>query len=219
MEKTSVLRFLFVFIFICVISLAITFYSVDQRFGDRVRDGSPHGFATPVEVFTRVDGILHQNFQEPLEDQRRQKKKSLVPPPLIQLSDEMRVSIETQIYLSHSVTCFDRITDKYYVCDPRVENTRIACPIIHPGHMIQIVSDDWHIYPNITRPTTKCFILWFNKNTDQIQTKKIILENAIYGHESSFPALSSTKKNPTIRNNAPKSWENFDDSIGVREKK
>lgn len=215
MEKSSVLRFIFILVFIGVIAFPLTYFSVKKLLGNHNHVEHRHGFSVGVKILRHMDddiggdpisdhdsryhkypsysdlesdytsGIVSSyppsSPSQIIPDRSKRKKSTpkLSIPPFIHLSDEMRNSIETHQYSAHSVSCFDQITKTFYICDNRIHNSQLSCPIIHPGHKIQIISENHEVYHNITRDTTSCFIMWFNQNPDKFSTKKVTIDDVI----------------------------------------
>jgi hypothetical protein len=231
MEKSSVLRFIFILVFIGTVTFPLTYFSVKKFLGSHNHPEHRHGYSAGVRVVRHTNddddydniedksqrhnkrqtynsnsesdyssNVVSDPSQIPNRTKRKNLNSKLITPPYIHLSDEMRNSIETQQYTAHAVSCFDQITKNFYICDNRIQNSQLSCPIIYPGHKIQIISENHEVYHNITRETTSCFIMWFNHNPENFSSRKITVDDVMQApkyHGSPSQPPSPYRTHPT----------------------
>jgi hypothetical protein len=221
-EKSSILRFVFILGFIGMIAFPLTYFTVKKMVdsSSTALDHHRHrfGFSMPIQIVDNLPSPSNHRFQNQyfsdytdidssFSNHHHPPSPPSPPPqsqPFVVLTEEMRRSIKIQNYAAHTISCFDQITKKFYICDNRVENTQLSCPIIYPGYRIQIISENREIYRNITRETTSCFILWFHrKNPSLIAEKKHTADRRRDGNIPRYRSpLSETSSSSVISHQA-----------------
>ena len=227
MEKSSVLRFIFVVVFIGVLSVPLTYFSVKKLLSDHShiehrngysigvriqRNDADHTYGDSDDSIQSHDTHFHQhsnptgdldftsNVAQASNQHRGTKKKhskTRATAPYIYLTEKMRYSIDSRLYASHTVACFDQLSKRFYLCDNRIENAQLSCPIIYPDYKIQIISDNHEVYQNITRDTTACFILWFDNNQDGNSLHKITVDDVLTKKQQKDASSISNPLTPT----------------------
>ena len=162
MEKVIIIRFILLAIGLFISNVVITFYFVSHQVVERQMNIHQNGIAIAIKITNQQtpSNSVEDGTQQFIDFAPRPKRISR---PVIYLTEDLRKSIGNQCYASHIVVCFDLLTTKYYICDHRILNPHMECPILYPSKNIQIIAMTESINLNITRDTTTCYLLWYNK--------------------------------------------------------